>query len=77
MVLFTSIWKSLGHTKADVVRLIESQPDSESLLPCPMNPASRSRFHSPRLGFWRESGDPLADLATPSPVADLVRKVYG
>lgn len=31
MVHFTGIWKALGHNKADVVRLIESQPESEFL----------------------------------------------
>lgn len=30
MCHWTGIWKALGKTKADVVRLIESQPDSES-----------------------------------------------
>jgi hypothetical protein len=26
MVHFTGIWKALGHTKADVVKLVESDP---------------------------------------------------
>lgn len=30
MCHWTGIWKALGKSKADVVRLIESQPDSES-----------------------------------------------
>lgn len=30
MCHWTGIWKALGKNKADVVRLIESEPDSES-----------------------------------------------
>lgn len=41
MVHFTGVWKALGHQKADVVRLIESEPAGKLsfLWSCAQKPA--------------------------------------
>lgn len=35
MVHWSGIWRALGKSKADVVKLIESQPDSELIARAP------------------------------------------